>query len=127
MDLTNFIEHSEECLIDAKETFRIERNKASVSRSYYCIFHCIQALLATKQIFVKTHTGALNKFGELFVKTLIFDEKYSKFASDAFKDRQNADYNFHTSFDDAEIIDLIAHAEEFLDITKKYLKQNNLL
>jgi len=40
----------------------------SVSRAYYSAFNATKALLASADVFPKTHRGVVSRFGEVFVK-----------------------------------------------------------
>ncbi len=51
--------------------------KDSVGRSYYAIFSSIRAILAIRQVDFSKHAGVISYFQKEYVKTGIFDKKYS--------------------------------------------------
>jgi uncharacterized protein (UPF0332 family) len=98
--------------------------KNAVNRSYYAIFHAIRAVNALEGFDSKKHSGVIAFFNQHFVKTGIFDIDCSKIIDNAFRIRNNADYEdfFIVSIDDAK--EQIENAERFLKDTEKYLKKN---
>ena len=56
----------------------------SVNRSYYAIFSAIRALLAENRIDFKKHSAVIGYFRKNYIKTGIFDVKFSKYVGDAF-------------------------------------------
>ncbi len=97
--------HSSKLLFDSKEY------KDSINRSYYGIFSAIRAILALDCIDYSKHAGVISYFQKEYVKTGIFDKKYSKYVSNAFQIRNNCDYTdfFLVSKEDAE--EQLCHAE----------------
>ena len=93
-EFEKIVARSEDCLSDAKFNFQHSRYMAAVNHSYYCVFDCIMALLLTKDVFTKTHQGAHLKFNELFIKTGMFDAKFSQMLMYLFDLRQTVDYDF---------------------------------
>lgn len=67
--------------------------KDSVGRSYYAVFSSIRAVLALKQVDFSKHAGVIAYFQKEFIKTGIFDKKYSKYIQQAFQIRNNCDYD----------------------------------
>ena len=41
----------------------------AVNRAYYAIFHAALALLLEHGVVVKTHTGLISRFGQIFIQT----------------------------------------------------------
>ena len=56
-----------DCLEDSLELLSGERYDAALNRAYYTMFHCIQSLLTSKNIVVKSHKGAHNAFHKEFI------------------------------------------------------------
>ena len=86
--------------------------KDSVGRSYYAIFSAVRAVLALRQVDFSKHAGVIVYFQKEFIKTEIFDKKYSKYLQQAFQIRNSCDYDdfFIVSKQDAE--EQYARAEE---------------
>lgn len=93
-----------DCLLDAKAMLESKRFKASVSRSYYAIFHSAKAALLSKNITAYTHQGVNMQFGKHFVKPGIFDKSLTRLFSKLLDTRQKADYEigFNASAEDAQ-------------------------
>jgi len=95
--------------------------KDSIGRSYYAIFTAVRALLAMDGVDFSKHTGVISYFQKEYIKTGIFEVKYSKYISQAFQIRNNTDYaDFYiVSRDDAQ--EQYERALEFYEVIKKYL------
>ena len=64
----------------------------SVSRAYYAMFYCAEALLLTKDLSFSKHSAVIAAFGKHFVKTGLLPSTLHSYLRDAFKDRQTGDY-----------------------------------
>lgn len=95
--------------------------KDSIGRSYYAIFTAVRALLAADGIDFSKHTGVISYFQKEYIKTGIFEIKYSKYMSQAFQIRNNTDYaDFYiVSHDDAK--EQYERAAEFYEVIEDYL------
>lgn len=95
--------------------------KDSIGRSYYAIFTAVRALLAVDGVDFSKHTGVISYFQKEYIKTKIFEVKYSKYISQAFQIRNNTDYaDFYiVSCDDAK--EQYERALEFYEAIEKYL------
>lgn len=118
------IESAEERLLSAKALLDIGNYKDSIGRSYYAMFTSVRALLALEGIDYSKHAGVISHFQKEYIKTGIFDKKYSTYISQAFQIRNNSDYAdfFLVSREDA--IEQYNRSEEFHSIIKEYLKKN---
>lgn len=78
--------------------------KDSISRSYYAIFSAVRAVLAKDKIDFSRHSGVIAYFQKEYIKTGIFDKRYSKELQNAFLIRNSCDYDdfFLVSKQDAE-------------------------
>ena len=68
---------AKEKLASAKLLLDAGLYKDSVGRSYYAIFSAIRAVLAIRQVDFSKHAGVIAYFQKEFIKTEIFDRKYS--------------------------------------------------
>lgn len=95
--------------------------KDSIGRSYYAIFTAARALLAMDGVDFSKHTGVISYFQKEYIKTGIFEVKYSKYISQAFQIRNNTDYaDFYiVSRDDAK--EQYERALEFYKVIEKHL------
>ena len=98
--------------------------KDSVGRSYYSIFSAIRAVLAVRQVDFSKHAGVIAYFQKEFIKTEIFDKKYSKYLQQAFQIRNSCDYDdfFIVSKQDAE--EQYIRATEMLAVIEEYIGQS---
>ena len=122
-DLTKYrLEVAEERLMTAKEMIERGRYRISISNSYYAIFNAARALLAEKEVDFKKHSAVISYFRREYVKTGIFDVKFSAYIGNAFDSRNDCDYEdfFIASREEAET--QYQHAVEFVEAVKSYLE-----
>ena len=115
---------AKEKLTSAKLLLEAGLYKDSVGRSYYAIFSAIRAVLAIRQADFSKHAGVIAYFQKEFIKTEIFDRKYSKYLQQAFQIRNSCDYDdfFIISKQDAE--EQYERAAELLAVIEKYIKES---
>jgi uncharacterized protein (UPF0332 family) len=68
--------------------------ESAVSRSYYAMFFCAEALLLAKGLSFSSHKAVISGFGEQFIKTGIFPADMGRNLSRAFEQRQLSDYEY---------------------------------
>ena len=67
--------------------------KTANNRAYYSVFHAMRAVLALDEVDFKKHSGVIAYFREHYVKTGIFDRKYSDIISGTSLIRNKSDYD----------------------------------
>lgn len=125
-DLTKYrLDSAKERLEVSAEMIETGRYKISISNSYYAIFNAARALLAEREIDFKKHSAVISYFRREYVKSGIFDVKFSDYIGDAFDSRNNCDYEdfFIASIQQAEI--QYQHAVEFYEAVKNFLEETN--
>jgi len=105
-------------LLLSKDYYRV-----SVSRSYYAMFYIAEAILQTKNLSYSSHREVISNFSREFVKTGLFEPKFHQGLRDAFKSRQDADYEPVVEFTKEEAMQYLDLAKEFLAEAKKYLSK----
>lgn len=118
-------ERAKELYSEAKELVKMDCYKSANNRVFYAIEKCIKALLATKQIDVETHNGAVSQFNLLFIhqENAIFTKNdYQKIAK-ADRIRNASDYDDFYIVNKEETKDLIEFVKDFLERTEKYLAE----
>jgi len=112
---------AKEKLTSAKLLLDAGLYKDSVGRSYYSIFSSMRAVLAIRQVDFSKHAGVISYFQKEYIKTNIFDKKYSKYIQQAFQIRNGCDYDdfFIVSRQDAE--EQYQRAEEILKVVQEYI------
>ena len=115
---------AKEKLNSAKVLLEAGLYKDSVGRSYYAIFSAIRAVLAVRQVDFSKHAGVIAYFQKEFIKTEVFDKKYSKYLQQAFQIRNSCDYDdfFIVSKQDAE--EQYIRAIEMLTVIEGYIGQS---
>jgi len=115
---------AKEKLTSAKLLLEAGLYKDSVGRSYYAIFSAIRAVLAVRQVDFSKHAGVIAYFQKEFIKTEVFDKKYSKYLQQAFQIRNSCDYDdfFIVSKQDAE--EQYIRATEMLTVIEEYIGQS---
>lgn len=119
------ISKAEECLKSAAALIEIEDYLAALNRSYYAIFHSVRAVFALDGIDRKKHSGVISCFQQNYVKTGMFDKKYSSIVQEAFEVRQESDYEDFYVISKEEVIVQLENAKEFVGAVRKHI--NNLL
>lgn len=112
-----------EKLTSAKLLLEAGLYKDSVGRSYYAIFSAIRAILAIEQVDFSKHAGVIAYFQKEYIKTGIFEKKYSKYLQQAFQIRNSCDYDdfFIVSKQDAK--EQYERAVEILLMIDEYIKK----
>lgn len=97
--------------------------KDSIGRSYYAIFTAVRAVLARDQVDFSKHAGVIAYFQREYIKSAIFDIKYSKILQRAFQIRNNCDYDdfFIVSKEDAT--EQYKNAMDMVQAIETYIKQ----
>ena len=114
---------AKEKLKSAKLLLDSQQWKDSIGRSYYAIFTAARALLALDGQDIARHTGVISYFQKTYIKTKVFDVKYSRYISEAFQIRNNTDYaDFYiVSREDAE--EQYERAVDFYNEIEKYCSE----
>ncbi len=94
---------------------------SAVSRAYYAMFYMVQAVLLSEDIAVSTHKGLISKFGELFIKTSIFEKEIAYSIAEAFDKRSVAEYDISQAITLEVGQNLFVKAQNFCETLKYYL------
>lgn len=99
----------------------------SVSKSYYAIFFAAKALLLTKNLDPKRHSGVISFFSQYFVKTGELEKELAAILKFAQKERISADYDefYSASVEEAQL--QLENAEKFLQRVKEILQEKGFL
>lgn len=97
--------------------------ESAVSRTYYAMFYCAEAVLLTKELSFSSHKGVISAFGEHFVKTNVFPREMGRELNRAFGKRQLSDYEytFVISVEDAE--QLLKTGTQFVNTVSQWLNK----
>ena len=116
------LEKAADCIEAAENLFENNMLAHSINRSYYAIFHIMRAILALEGVDFKKHSAVISYFQQHYVKTGIFEKKYSDYVRNAFSIRTDSDYEdfYIVSREDAE--EQITHAKQFLSAVDIYIE-----
>lgn len=94
----------------------------AINRAYYSMFYCFTALLRSEGVVAKSHSGVINKFSELFIKTNRISIIHSVNFRNAFEYRQSVDYDIEVSISEEEAKLLLQNAHDFYKVSSDYLQ-----
>ena len=120
-----FIRKAKIFMKSAQELIKINDFESAVSRAYYAMFNSLKALLLTKNISPKSHTGTISLFGRYFLKSGIFPKEMSTQIRNMFTKRQIGDYEVDIEISKKEAEISIDIAKEFIEKISHYLKTKN--
>jgi uncharacterized protein (UPF0332 family) len=126
-DIRNLWQMAKDCLEDAQILFEKQRYEGTSNRAYYACFDAVRTLLATKNIWGKTHSGTHAKYAEIFVKTGIMPIETSKNLRNIFEFRQGGDYDSDIEITETDAKYCLKETQNFLIIVENYLKTQDFL
>jgi len=113
--------NAEETLNAAEILAKEEYLRDAINRAYYAVFYIAEALLNEKDLRYSKHGTVHGAFAQHYIKTKIFDEKYHKLLTGAFRRRMLGDYDEVVHFKPEEVKETITEAWDFLQVAKSYL------
>lgn len=123
IELANYrIEKAKETLGAAKLNFESGFYLDSVNRSYYSIFHAARALLALEDKDFKKHSAVISHFQRYYIKTKIFNVRFSEIIFNAFEIRNESDYEDFYVLPKESVEEQIKNAAQFIAEIEKYIK-----
>ncbi|MEE0857212.1 MAG: HEPN domain-containing protein [Ruminococcus sp.] len=120
--LANYrIEKAKDCLKAAKILLDEECYSDSANRSYYAIFHSINAINALYSIGFKKHSGVISNFNQNYIKTHIIEKEYGKIANTAFDVRKDNDYSDFYVAPKNEVSEQYENAVKFVNRIERFI------
>jgi len=101
--------------------------ESSVSRTYYAMFYCAQAMLLTKNLSFSSHKGVISAFGKHFVKTGVFPKEMGRELNRAFEKRQLGDYEYTFVISKREAEEMLESGKKFVNEIVQHLKEKKIL
>ena len=95
--------------------------ESSVSRAYYAMFYCAEAVLLTKNLSFSSHKGVISAFGEHFIKTGIFPKEFGRELNRAFEKRQIGDYEYTSLISDEDAEEILNSGKQFINAIENWL------
>lgn len=120
-EIESLIKRAKKYINSAKRLLLDEDYESSVSRSYYAMFYCAEAVLITKELSFSSHKGVISAFGEHFIKSGIFPREMGREFNRAFEKRQLGDYEYTFVISREEAEKVIESARIFVKRIEEYL------
>ena len=94
---------------------------SAISRLYYAMFDCAEALLIAEGLAYSSHKAVIAGFGQHFAKTDKLPKVMHQWLREGFEKRQISDYDFVLTVDEDDVIDLSNKARQFIVVSENYL------
>lgn len=79
---------------------------SAVSRLYYAMFYCAEALLLTRGLTFSKHQAVIAAFGRQFARTKLLPSELHNWLLDAFAGRQRSEYDVRQPATETAVVDL---------------------
>lgn len=90
------------------------------------MFYAASALLASKGISRRKHSGVLSAFGEHFIKSGLIEVEYAKMLVHAFDSRIDSDYDIMLTTERILAEEALDDARRFVQRAEAYLSQEGI-
>lgn len=120
-EISALVERAMRYLKSAKILLEDKDYESSVSRTYYAMFYCTEAVLLTKSLSFSSHKGVISAFGEHFIKTGVFAREMGRELNRAFEKRQVGDYEYTFVISQAEAKQMLESGKEFVRTISDWL------
>ena len=94
----------------------------AASRAYYTMFYVAEAFLLGDGLTLYSYTAVISAFGRDFARTGRVPVEFHRYLIDAQKQRNKGDYNIDPAIPEDEANELIAQAEQFLELAESLLE-----
>jgi uncharacterized protein len=116
-------EKAAETLEVARESLKGKHLFSAVNRIYYALFYEVSALLKTKDLSSRKHSGVISLFNMHFIKPGIVDVEIGKFYSEMFGFRQEGDYDDFVYFKEKTVEEWLFKAEKYMKVLEELIKK----
>jgi uncharacterized protein (UPF0332 family) len=93
----------------------------AINRLYYSCFHATKALLLTKDLIPKTHSGVVSMLHQFFVQDGTFDFEQASFFSRLMQERIEDDYSDFIMIDAGEVKDFIEPSKAYVSYIEQLI------
>ena len=93
----------------------------AASRAYYTMFYVAEAFLLNEGLTFSSHAAVISAFGRDFARTGRVPVEFHRYLIDAQDLRNQGDYDIDSAITEAEVNQLIGHAEQFLELAQRLL------
>jgi uncharacterized protein (UPF0332 family) len=94
----------------------------AINRLYYSCFHATKALLLTKDLVPKTHSGVVSSLHQHFVLENLFDKAHAAFFSKLMQERIDDDYSDFMLVEYDEIKEFVTPAKQYVEYIEQLIK-----
>ena len=116
------LEKSDEALISAELNFNNNLLMTTLNRVYYAIFYTVSALGYKHGFVTSKHSKLMGWFNKKFIfEDKIFDKKLTKIYSDAYKLRQENDYQHMINPNKKDTENILSDAKIFIETVRKVI------
>ena len=122
-EITGYLKKAEDSILSAEINLEKRLYDFAISRIYYAMFYCAEALLLSRGLAYSSHKAVISFFNKEFVKTGVFKRKFFDMLSEAFELRQNGDYEPEIVITKKQAEDVLTKAKELYKIAEKYIKR----
>jgi uncharacterized protein (UPF0332 family) len=93
----------------------------AASRAYYTMFYVAEPFLLNEDLTFSSHAAVISAFGRDFARTGRVPAEFHRYLIDAQDLRNQGDYDIDSAITEAEANQLIAQAEQFLELAERLL------
>lgn len=97
-NIADELARAERAVQAAEALWKLDLHADSVSRSYYAVFHYLRALLFSRGLEPRSHSGAIHLFNTEFVRTGRLPSAHNRLLSGMQGTRELADYDAAAEF-----------------------------
>ncbi len=115
-NLRDEVARAEQALRAAEALLGLGLHADSVSRSYYAVLHLVRALLFSRGVEPRTHSGAIHLFNAELVKSGLMPSSHNRILSGLQRSRELADYDAAVAFSAED-------AGQYLDDAKTFSRE----
>jgi uncharacterized protein (UPF0332 family) len=121
------LSRADEALRAAEALLGLELHADSVSRTYYAVFHFVRALLMSRGVEAKTHSGLIHLFNTELVRSGAFPSSHNRLLGGLQRARELADYDAAVKFSADDARAEITDAKAFAATARDFLKREGWL
>jgi uncharacterized protein (UPF0332 family) len=118
------IKDAEQLTDTVEKLLEIGDIRSATNRLYYIFFYLMSALVSSRKLSCKTHSGLSKTFTREFILTGIFPKEIGKAIHTVFDLRIKADYSMAPKLIKDDIKLHLKTAEKFILMTKQYLNMS---
>ena len=124
----NYLEKSQEALIDVELSLKNNRLHNAQNRIYYAIFYSVIALGYLENFITSKHYTLMGWFNKKFVpEDKIFEKEMFKIYNNAYENRQKNDYSIFVKPVKENVIKSFEEVKKFIEKVRSYIDRKNLV